>query len=202
MVKARRPAGPVSGSEGASLEGWAKRAQQSREIAADRATKKRKQEGRALFEYEQLLKKEGIAPSEQFLKRKKAYQEKLQDEKDQVKRRQAKKRKMKEAAAVTEEGEDGEQDEKEDAASKALESKQNPFRKARKDFEDKDKKKKEARSRAEKEKEERLRQREQMHKERKQLNKRLRQKTKRGQPVMAHHMNYLMHKIEKSMGRT
>eukprot|EP01065_Artemidia_motanka_P028196 TRINITY_DN33457_c0_g1_i1.p2 TRINITY_DN33457_c0_g1~~TRINITY_DN33457_c0_g1_i1.p2 ORF type:complete len:214 (+),score=90.08 TRINITY_DN33457_c0_g1_i1:68-709(+) len=209
--KQRKAAGPGTGGgrrgddrDGGGLEkaDWHDRMQKSRKMAAERAKQDRKREGKQIWEYERLLKKEGLQPSEQFLKRKAEYQDKLQKEVDQAKPRQARKRKRRQLEQE-EEDRQAREAEGEEVAERdpTLDSDKNPFKKARTAWERRDQEKKERQERWEKEKEERARAIEKAQKQRQNRHKKLNQKTRRGQPIMKNQMSYLMGKIEKSLAR-
>eukprot|EP01061_Rhynchopus_euleeides_P047187 TRINITY_DN9341_c0_g7_i1.p2 TRINITY_DN9341_c0_g7~~TRINITY_DN9341_c0_g7_i1.p2 ORF type:complete len:195 (+),score=100.69 TRINITY_DN9341_c0_g7_i1:256-840(+) len=174
--------------------------EKSKELADERAKQKRKEEGRALFEYEQLMKKEGIKPSADFLKRKEAYQGKLQAEKDKKFRRQAVKRKRKEAeeAALLEEAGEGVEEGPDEKRKRADTS--NPFFKEQEKATTKQQQKEDEMKRRQEEREERERQIAESNRRRKAQHRKLQEKTRRGQPIMANKMNYLMHRIDKACG--
>ena len=129
--------------------------ERSKELATERATEKRKEEGRALFEYEQLLKTMGMKASKEFEKRKAAYAAKLQGEKDHKFKRQATKRKRREAEEAAKAGEEEEESGEEGAegskAKKARVDTSNPFFKEQSAFEEKQKAKEEEKRKQEEE---------------------------------------------------
>ena len=135
MVKADRRA--VSGGGVARHDNL----QRSRTLAVERTVDTRKEEGRMIFEYQQMLKEMGLEESAAFKKKKEAYQLKLQKEKDALNPRQAKKRKQrqrdeaeevlkKEEQNETTPGSDDEEQEKDEEDDLA---KSNPYYKAQKE---------------------------------------------------------------------
>eukprot|EP01064_Diplonema_japonicum_P014224 TRINITY_DN21784_c0_g1_i1.p1 TRINITY_DN21784_c0_g1~~TRINITY_DN21784_c0_g1_i1.p1 ORF type:complete len:220 (+),score=83.16 TRINITY_DN21784_c0_g1_i1:60-662(+) len=175
----------------------------SKQLADDRAVEKRKQEGKMIFEYTQLLKSMGMEESQEFKDRKAEYQKKLEAEKDKKHVRQAKKRKRaeEENRKKEEELQDGSNEEgEEDPENPAKKKITDPLKKKELAF---NARKKEAEDRRKKwaaEDEKRRQDIAKSNKQRQNRHLKLQQKTKRGQPIMANKMDYLMHKINKSVG--
>ncbi|KAJ9467794.1 1-phosphatidylinositol-3-phosphate 5-kinase FAB1B [Diplonema papillatum] len=187
----------------------------SKQLAEDRAVDKRKKEGKVLNQYAQLLKSMGMEETPEFKKKKEAYEEKLQAEKDRAKPRQARKRKRKdkeEAEKLAElereaqpdgvaPGDGDESEEDAPAAKMAKGDPSNPFTVTQARFLKNKQSQEEERIRRAKEIEAHKKKVEEARKRRMNQHNRLQEKTKRGQPIMSNKMNYLMGKIVKSVAK-